>query len=211
MSEIRPTSLRLEASLEVVRGVILVIEHLQEPLSISFVRWSQTTHVVTLGLEPIQWLLGTLVALGKIPSAPRWISTTLRMQAGLGLYLFGTSGFIMEVSEVEPVTLHRKPFMYTASKMDNVSHIAFENPLTLGRTAVLGMDPMPSTDAAAIGASRHVLWNLEGSVDSPNALVVNAENGQILGLDAVHVGSVCNGEGTTLQVIMALGKIYQRF
>jgi len=62
--------MRVEDSLKVVRGVILVIEHLQEPLSISSVRRSQTTHVVTLGLEPIQWLLGTLVALGKIAGAP---------------------------------------------------------------------------------------------------------------------------------------------
>ena len=118
----------------------------------------------------------------------------------------GTTGFIMGVSEVEPVTWHRKPFMYTASRMDNVSHMMLENPLTLGRAAVLGMDPMPRTDAAAIWASRHVLWNLEGGVNSPNALVVDAENGQILGLDAVHVRGVCNGEGTTLQVIVALGE-----
>jgi len=67
------------------------------------------------------------------------------------------------------------------------------------------MDPVPSTDTAAIGAGRHVLGDLERSVDFPNTLVVDAENGQILRLDAVHVRSVRNGEGTTLQVVMALG------
>jgi len=205
MSEICPTSLRLEASLEVVRGIILVIEHLQEPLSISSVRRSQTTHVVTLGLEPIQRLLSTLVALGKIPSAPEWMSTTLKVQAGRGHYLLGTTGVAMGVLEVDPVTLHRKPFMNTASQMNDVSHTAPENSLTLGRAAVRGMDPMPRTDAAALWASRHVLWNLEGGADLPNTLMVNAENGQILGLDAVHVRGVCNGQGTALQVIMALG------
>ena len=183
----------------------MAIVHLQEPLSISSIWRSQTTHVVALGLEPIHWLLGTLVALGKIASAPEWVSTTSRAQAGLGRYLFGTSGFIRLLVEVEPVTLHRKPFMYTAGRMNDISHTALKNTLTLGRTAVLGMDPMPRTDAAVFGTSRHVLWNLEGSVDSPNALVVNTENGQILRLDAVHVGGVCNGEGTTLQVIVALG------
>ena len=101
--------------------------------------------------------------------------------------------------------------MYTASRMDNVSHMMLENPLTLGRAAVLGMDPMPRTDAAAIWASRHVLWNLEGGVNSPNALVIDAENGQILGLDAVHVRGVCNGESTTLQVVVALGEMVQWF
>ena len=90
--------------------------------------------------------------------------------------------------------------------VNDVSHAALENQLTLGGAAVHGMDPMPRTDAAAIWASRHVLWNLEGGVNSPNALVVDAENGQILGLDAVHVRGVCNGEGTTLQVIVALGE-----
>ena len=114
MSEIRSVSLGVEASLEVVRGIILAIVHLQDPLSISSLRRSQTPHVVTLGLEPIQWLLGTLIALGKIPSAPEWMSTTLKVQARLGRHLFGTSGFAMVVLEVEPVTWHRKPFMYTA-------------------------------------------------------------------------------------------------
>ena len=132
------------------------------------------------------------------------MSTTLKVQAGLGRYLLGTTGVAMGVLEVEPVTLHRKPFMYTTSRMNDVPRTASENPLTLGRTAVHGMDPMPSTDTAVFGASRHVLWNLEGGADLPNALVVNTENGQILGLDAVHVRCVCNGEGTTLQVIVTL-------
>jgi len=52
------------------------------------------------------------------------------------------------------------------------------------------MDPMPSTDTALIWAGRHILGNLEYSVYNPNALMVDAENDQILRLDAVHVGSV---------------------
>jgi hypothetical protein len=62
----------------------------------------------------------------------------------------------------------------------------------LGRTAVHGMNPMPSTDTATLWARRHILGNLEGGVDGPNALMVDAENGQILGLDAVHVRSIRN-------------------
>ena len=65
---------------------------------------------------------------------------------------------------------------------------------------------MPRTDAAVLGARRHVLGNVEGSVNSPNTFVVNAKNGQVLGLDAPYVRGVCNGEGTTLQVIVALGE-----
>ena len=78
------------------------------------------------------------------------------------------------------------------------------NLLTLGRTAVHGVDPMPGADTAAIGTGRHVLGDLEGSVDLPNTLMVDTEDGQILGFDAVHVGGVRDREGTTFQVIMAL-------
>ena len=73
------------------------------------------------------------------------------------------------------------------------------------------MDPMPGTDTAAVGTRRHVLGDLEGSVYFPNTLVVDTENGQILGLDAVHIGGVRNGEGTTFQVIVALQKMNKRF
>ena len=95
--------------------------------------------------------------------------------------------------------------MYTVNRVSDVSHIVLENLLTLRRSAVHGMNPMPGTDTATLGARRHVLGNREGSVGSPNTFVVNAENGQIFGLNAVHVRIVCDREGTTLQVIEALG------
>jgi hypothetical protein len=201
----------VEGLLHVGRGVILVIEHLREALRVPQIWWSQSTHVVTLLLEPVQWLLSTLVALGIIPGAPKRMSMTLQEQEGLGRYLTGTTGFMMGTLDVEPVTLHRKPFMNTASRMNDVSHITLADLLTLGRTAVLGMDPMPCTDAAALGARWHILRNCEGGVEFPNTCMVNAEDGQIFGLDAVHVGGVCNGESTTPHVIEALGRINERF
>ena len=63
---------------------------------------------------------------------------------------------------------------------------------------------MPSADEAIIGAGRHILGNLELGIDGPNALVDDAENGQILGLGAVGVRSVRGGKGATLQVINPL-------
>ena len=83
-------------------------------------------------------------------------------------------------------------------------HRALGNLLTLLRTAVRQMDPMPGTDAAALGASRHFFRNLEDGADRPNTCLVNAENGQILRLDAVHIRIICNGEGATPQVINPL-------
>ena len=50
------------------------------------------------------------------------------------------------------------------------------------------------------------MGNLEVGIDRPNALMVDAENGQILGLDAVHVRSIRNRKGATLQVVNALGE-----
>ena len=116
----------------------------------------------------------------------------------------GTCGFIMGFLEVEPVTLHRKLFKNTASRVNDVSHITLENTLTLRRSAILGMDPMPATDTAALGARRHVMGNREGSVDCPNTCVVNAEDGKILGFNGGLVRIVCNGEGTALHVIESL-------
>ena len=48
---------------------------------------------------------------------------------------------------------------------------------TLSRTTIDGMDPMPSADTAVVWAGRHVLGDLEDSVDSPNTCVVDAKNG----------------------------------
>ena len=102
------------------------------------------------------------------------------------------------------MTLHRKPFMYTTNTMSDDQLMDLRNWLTLSRTVVDGVDPVPSTDTAVIGAGRHVLGNLEQGIDYLNTLVVDAENCQILGLDAIHVRSVCNGKGATPQVINAL-------
>ena len=116
----------------------------------------------------------------------------------------GTSGVAMGVFEVEPVTLHRKPFMYTVSRMSEVSNAIPESLPTLGGTAVCGMDPMPGTDATAIWAGRHVFGDLEASANFPDTFVIDTEDGQILRLEAVHVRSVCDGEATTLHVIETL-------
>lgn len=94
--------------------------------------------------------------------------------------------------------------MYTVNNMRDGSSVALVKQLTLSRTAVHGMDPVPTTDATAVWAGRHVLGDLEDSVDAPDTLMVNAEDDQILGFNAVHVRSVRDGEGTTLQIVYAL-------
>jgi hypothetical protein len=109
----------------------------------------------------------------------------------------------MGVLELEPVTLHRKPFMNTGQN-ERYFLPVFENLRTLRGAAVRGMDPMPGTDTAAVGAGRHILGDREESIDRPNTLTVDAENCQIRGLDAVHVGRVCNGKGASLHVINTL-------
>jgi hypothetical protein len=91
--------------------------------------------------------------------------------------------------------------MYTVSRMRGGSPVVLRKQLTLSRTAICGMDPMPSTDTTAIWAGRHVLGDLEDGIDVPDALMVDAEDDQILGLDAVHVRSVRDGKGATLHVI----------
>ena len=119
-------------------------------------------------------------------------------------YLLGTSGFRRGELEVEPVTLHRKPFMNTVNGMRDGSAVTRRKQPTLGRTAVHGMDPVPTADTTVVWAGRHVLRDLEDGVDAPDTLMIDAEDGQILGLDAVHVGSVRDGKGATLQIVYAL-------
>jgi hypothetical protein len=94
--------------------------------------------------------------------------------------------------------------MYTTSTMSDGRLMELWNWLTLSRTAVDGVDPMPSTDTTVLGAGRHVLGNLKQGINYLNTLVVDAEDRQILGLDAIHVRSVRNGKGATPQVIGAL-------
>ena len=94
--------------------------------------------------------------------------------------------------------------MYTVNRVRDGSPATLEKELTLGRTTVNGMDPVPGADTTAVWARRHVLGDLEDGVDGPNALMVNTEHDQILGFDAVHIRSVSDGQGATLQVIDAL-------
>ena len=63
---------------------------------------------------------------------------------------------------------------------------------------------MPSADTTIIEAGRHILRNLELGIDGPDALVDDAEDGQILGLEALDVRSVRDRKGATLQVINSL-------
>ena len=165
----------------------MIVEHLQKCFSIPSSWRSGRTHVVALGLEPVQRLLSTLVALAKITSTP------------LGNLWFGNGGVGSRAGDLasEAVHVHCEPD-------ERWSCTTLENSLTLRGAAVDGMDPMPCTDTATLGAGRHVLGNLEGSVDAPNTVVIDTEDRQILGLDAVHIGSVRDGEGTTLHVFMRL-------
>ena len=70
-SEKCSSSLRLKGSLLVEGGIVLAIRHLEGVLSVSPVWRQQSTHVVTLGLEPVHRLLSALVTLGEIASASK--------------------------------------------------------------------------------------------------------------------------------------------
>ena len=131
--------------------------------------------------------MSALVALGKITRAP--LGNHWPLNGGVGSR---AGDLASEAVHVHCGAGERRP------------RATLENLLTLRRTAVHGMDPMPGTDTSALGAGRHVLGDIESSADFPNAFVVDAEDGQILGFDAVHVRSVRDGEGATLQIVGAL-------
>lgn len=66
------------------------------------------------------------------------------------------------------------------------------------------MDPEPGAVAAALRALREV-GDVEGGVLVPNTGVVDGENGEVVGLDIVHVGLVRDSKRTTLHVVDAGG------
>jgi hypothetical protein len=55
------------------------------------------------------------------------------------------------------------------------------------------MNPEPSTDTAFLRACWHGGRDLEGGVDVPNALVVDTEDGKVLGLHRIYIGFVGDG------------------
>lgn len=63
------------------------------------------------------------------------------------------------------------------------------------------MDPEPGANAAALRASGHVGGDIEACVDVPNALMVDAEDSEVLGLYRAHVGFVGNGQRATFQIV----------
>ena len=106
---------------------------------------SAAAHVVTFGLEPVRWLLSTLVALGNIARAPKRMNMRSKEREGLGRYLLGTPGFTTRVLKV---TVYHKSFMYTMSRISEVPNVT---PESLGRTAIHRMDPMPGADVVSLG------------------------------------------------------------
>lgn len=68
------------------------------------------------------------------------------------------------------------------------------------------MDPEPRAVAAALWARREAGY-VEGGVLVPNAGVVDGENGEVVGLDVVHVGLVRDSKRTALHVVDAGGVV----
>lgn len=73
------------------------------------------------------------------------------------------------------------------------------------------MDPEPSTSATSGRASRHRRGNIEVSEMSPNALLLNRENGEVIGLDGVHLRwrDVGDGESASLDIIQTGGMVFR--
>jgi hypothetical protein len=117
----------------------------------------------------------------------------------------GGCGRPMATVPVAPVTLHLKPFMYTAKKR-GISHLPRKK--ERARRTLLGarvkvVDPEPGAVAAALGARRHRRGDLEVGAERPDGAVHDAEDGEVLGLDLGHVRLVRDGERRAREVVLA--------
>lgn len=59
-----------------------------------------------------------------------------------------------------------------------------------------GMDPEPSTDAAALGTLGHICRNLELGADRPNTCLVDTKDSKVCWFDGVDVRVVGDSEST---------------
>lgn len=66
------------------------------------------------------------------------------------------------------------------------------------------MDPEPCTNAASFRASRHLCWYLEVGIFGPYAGLVDAEYGEILGLNLFNVRLVSDGQRASSYIVNAL-------
>ena len=69
------------------------------------------------------------------------------------------------------------------------------------------MNPEPSAGTTPFRTRRHTGGDLKIGVDGPNACMVNRENGEIFRFDLTGVALVCNGHGTTHEIVYAVGMI----
>ena len=62
------------------------------------------------------------------------------------------------------------------------------------------MNPKEGTSAHVVRARGHLVWDTEIGVSIPNTGLVDAEHGEVLGLDLRGVTLVRNGQGAALDV-----------
>ena len=70
------------------------------------------------------------------------------------------------------------------------------------------MNPEPGTNTATFGTRWHPFRNLEVCKPMEDASLVYTENGEILGLNLVHVALVSDSERATLQVVWPISVVF---
>lgn len=155
----------------VLRAVLEVIQ-----IGVKWWRVRPLEHVVALGLEPVERLLGTVRAVprGGVRLAVGRVGTTAAGQLGL-----------------------RE--RHIRSRTGNIALEAVH--VVLFSAAVNRVDPKPGAVATSGRAGRHPIRDLEVCEAVPNARLVDTEYGEVFWLNLGHVRFVCDGERAALQVV----------
>ena len=83
--------------------------------------------------------------------------------------------------------------------------------LTLLPTAILRVNPEPSTNASPRRTWRHPGGHLEVCETMEDTSLVNAENGEVLRLNLSHIRLVRDGQRTTFEIIRSICMILARW
>jgi len=140
-------------------------------------------HVVALGLVPIQWLLRTPCAIGRVVRGPIRVGT-----AATGDLSWGQRGGRHGTGHVAPETHH----------------------VHLLRARVRPVYPEPRANTPAFRALRHLRWDLEVRVQRPHARLVHAEYSDVLRFDLCDVRVVCDAQRAAAEIVDAVGVEFRR-
>ena len=172
--------------------------HLMEFLSTELPVRCARTYVVSLLLEPVERVLGTVRTVARCSS----LNPVSRVSTTSAGELWCGQGNVRCRSS--DVALESGHIIYAPADKSRCTAGTVGKKLTLFATAVGGVDPEPCAMAPSRRARRHSCGDLEIGEPGPYTRLVYAEDDKVLGFDGSDIGLVGNSEGASSQIVEIL-------